>query len=81
MKKVVYILFSFTLFFASCEKQVIKPISKNDVSESVVNTSILDAFNDTQDRHDDSSVTEEKSGIIDPNGRDDVGGKSPKKTK
>ncbi len=80
MKKVAYILFSFTLFFAACEKQIIKPISKNDTINSNENV-INDAVQDIDNRHYENTISDEKSGIIDPNGRDDVGGKSPKKTK
>jgi hypothetical protein len=80
MKKIIYILPVVLLVFASCEKQIIKPTSSVEM-ESVYEYSSADEFLDSSYENENLNKTDEKSGIIDPNGRDDIGGKKDKKSK
>jgi hypothetical protein len=83
MKKILYISFSLFLF-ASCEKQVIRPISSSDnsfySSSGVVTTNGDEVYETNNDAYlDQKSINGDL--IIDPNGRDDVGSKKDKKSK
>lgn len=80
MKKFIYILPVVLLAFASCEKQIIKPTSSVEM-ESVYEYNVADEFLDSSYEIDYLNKSDEKSGIIDPNGRDDIGGKKDKKSK
>ena len=80
MKKFIYIFPAVLLVFASCEKQIIKPTSSVE-TESVYEFTSADEFLDSSYENDNLNKSDEKSGIIDPNGRDDIGGKKDKKSK
>lgn len=80
MKKIIYIFAVMSLIFASCEKQIIKPSSSVE-NESIERHSVSGEFYDSSLEVDMLNNSNEKSGIIDPNSRDDIGGRKGKNSK